>query len=67
MPWLKGSPGSGIDPLGIAGRFDQAAIMAAAVSAARAHQEGVGGTWTKALSVALQGAWQVAKIARTAT
>lgn len=51
-------------PLVVAGRFDRAAIMAAAVSAARAHQEQAGCTWAEAMSVALKGAWQAAKIAK---
>ena len=53
-------------PLVVAGQFDRAAIMAAAVEAARAHQERFGCPWAEAMSVALKGAWQAAKIARGA-
>lgn len=53
-------------PLVVAGRFDRAAIMAAAVEAAKAHQDHFGGSWAEAMSVALKGAWQAAKIARGA-
>lgn len=51
----------------VADRFDRAAIMAAAVSAARAYQEPAGCTWAEAMSVALKGAWQAAKIAKGRT
>lgn len=54
-------------PLVVGGRFDRAAIMAAAVQAARGHQERFGGTWGEAMSVALKGAWQAARIARQAS
>lgn len=51
-------------PLVTAGQFDRAAIMAAAVYAARAHQERLGGTWAEAMSVCLTAAWRAAKLAR---
>lgn len=51
-------------PLVTAGRFDRASIMAAAVYAARAHQERFGGTWAEAMSVCLTAAWRAAKVAR---
>ncbi|WP_342111781.1 hypothetical protein [Methylobacterium sp. SI9] len=51
-------------PLYAAGRFDRAAIMAAAAKAAHAHQERFGGTWAEAMSVCLTAAWRSAKLAR---
>jgi len=51
-------------PLFKAGRFDRGAIMSAAASAARAHQERFGGTWGEAMSVCLTAAWRAAKLAR---
>ncbi|MCJ2092080.1 MULTISPECIES: hypothetical protein [unclassified Methylobacterium] len=51
-------------PLFAAGQFDRAAIMSAASSAAHAHQERFGGTWSEAMSVALKAAWGAAKLAR---
>ncbi|MCJ2120061.1 hypothetical protein MKK65_26400 [Methylobacterium sp. J-001] len=51
-------------PLFAAGQFDRAAIMSAAASAARAHQERFGCTWSEAMSVCLTAAWRAAKMAR---
>ncbi|MCJ2121352.1 hypothetical protein [Methylobacterium sp. J-077] len=51
-------------PLFAAGQFDRGAIMSAAASAARAHQERFGGTWGEAMSVCLTAAWRAAKMAR---
>ena len=48
----------------VAGKFDRAAIMAAAAFAAKAHQEKFGGTWAEAMSVCLKAAWNSAKVAR---
>ncbi|MBK3400057.1 hypothetical protein [Methylobacterium ajmalii] len=53
-------------PLVVAGAYDKAAIMAAAVAAARVHQGRTGSTWGEALSVTLKATWQLAKAARTA-
>lgn len=47
-----------------AGAFDRAAIMRAAVEAAKAHQRRTGATWTASMSVGLTAAWQAAKAAR---
>lgn len=51
-------------PLFAAGQFDRSAIMRAAATAARAHQERFGGTWAEAMSVCLTAAWRAAKMAR---
>ena len=51
-------------PLFAAGQFDRGAIMSAAASAARAHQDRFGGTWGEAMSVCLTAAWRAAKMAR---
>lgn len=51
-------------PLFAAGQFDRAAIMSAAASAARSHQERFGCTWGEAMSVCLTAAWRAAKMAR---
>ena len=51
-------------PLFTAGQFDRAALMSAAASAARAHQERFGCTWGEAMSVCLKAAWSAAKMAR---
>lgn len=53
-------------PLVVSGEFDRAAIMAAAISAAKVHQGRTGSTWGEALSVTLKATWQLAKAARTA-
>ena len=53
-------------PLVVAGEYDRAAIMSAAVAAARVHQARMGSTWGEALSVTLKATWQLAKAARTA-
>lgn len=50
----------------VAGRFDRAAIMAAAAVAARKHQARHGSTWAEAMSVSLRAAWTVAKMAHRA-
>lgn len=47
-----------------AGQFDGGAIMSAASSAARAHQDRFGCTWGEAMSVCLTAAWRAAKMAR---
>ena len=54
-------------PLYASGAFDRAAIMAAAVSAARLHQRRYGTTWAEALSVTLTATWRAAKSARART
>ena len=51
-------------PLFAAGQFDRGAIISAAASAARAHQERYGCTWPEAMSVCLTAAWRAAKMAR---
>lgn len=48
------------------GAFDRAAIMVAAVEAAKAHQERTGAAWGPSMSVALKAAWQAARAARSA-
>lgn len=53
-------------PLVVSGQFDRSAIMAAAVTAAKAHQERHGGTWQAAMSVCLTASWQAARMARNA-
>ena len=49
------------------GAFDRAAIMVAAVEAARAHQRRHGSTWAAAMSVGLTAAWASAKVARASS
>lgn len=49
-----------------AGALDRSAIMAAAVEAAKAHQERTGAAWGPSMSVALKAAWQAARAARNA-
>lgn len=51
-------------PLVVTGAYDRAAIMSAAIAAAKVHQ---GRTWGEALSVTLKATWQLAKAARAAT
>jgi hypothetical protein len=46
------------------GAFGRAAIMAAAVEAAKAHQRRHGSTWAAAMSVGLTAAWASARAAR---
>lgn len=53
-------------PLVVAGAYDKAAIMSAAVAAARVHQARTGSTWGEALSVTLKATWKLAKAARAA-
>ncbi|SDO51134.1 hypothetical protein SAMN05216360_1256 [Methylobacterium phyllostachyos] len=48
------------------GAFDRAAIMAAAIEAAKAHQERTGAAWAASMSVGLTAAWQAARAARLA-
>ncbi len=48
------------------GAFDRAAIMAAAVEAAKAQQRRHGTTWAAAMSVGLTAAWASARAARSA-
>ncbi len=48
------------------GAYDKAAIMSAAIAAAKVHQSRTGSTWSEALSVTLKATWQLAKAARTA-
>ncbi len=48
------------------GAFDRAAIMVAAVKAAKAHQRRHGTTWAAAMSVGLTAAWASARAARSA-
>lgn len=54
-------------PLVVAGDYDRAAIMSAAIAAARVHQTRTGSTWGEALSVTLKATWALAKAARAAT
>lgn len=49
------------------GAYDRAAIMAAAVEAAKAHQLRTGAAWSVSMSVGLTAAWQAAKAARLST
>lgn len=53
-------------PLVVAGEYDRAAIMSAAIAAARVHQARSGSTWGEALSVTLKATWSLAKAARAA-
>ncbi|SFV14626.1 hypothetical protein SAMN02799631_05933 [Methylobacterium sp. 174MFSha1.1] len=53
-------------PLVVAGEYDRAAIMSAAIAAARVHQGRTGSTWGEALSVTLKATWALAKAARAA-
>ena len=53
-------------PLVVGGEYDRAAIMSAAVAAAKVHQARTGCTWGEALSVTLKATWALAKAARTA-
>ena len=48
------------------GAYDRAAIMAAAVEAAKAHQTRTGAAWASSMSVGLTAAWMAAKAARSA-
>lgn len=48
------------------GAYDRAAIMAAAVEAAKAHQTRTGAAWAASMSVGLTAAWMAARAARTA-
>ena len=51
-------------PLIVAGAYDKAAIMSAAIAAAKVHQGRTGSTWGEALSVTLKATWALAKVAR---
>ncbi|OAS26018.1 hypothetical protein A5481_07515 [Methylobacterium platani] len=53
-------------PLVVAGAYDRAAIMSAAIAAARVHQGRTGSTWGEALSVTLKATWALAKASRLA-
>jgi hypothetical protein len=53
-------------PLATAGRYDRAAIMAAACASAAGIQERCGVSRREAMSSALKAAWQVAKAAHRA-
>ncbi len=53
-------------PLVVSGAYDKAAIMSAAIAAAKVHQGRFGCTWGEALSVTLKATWALAKAARTA-
>ncbi|MCJ2070008.1 hypothetical protein MKK75_14585 [Methylobacterium sp. J-030] len=53
-------------PLVVAGRYDRAAIMAAACKAATGIQERCGVSRAEAMSSALKATWQVAKAAHRA-
>jgi len=46
------------------GAYDRAAIMAAAVEAAKAHQTRTGAAWAASMSVGLTAAWMAARAAR---
>lgn len=50
-----------------AGAFVRAAIMTAAIEAAKAHQLRTGAAWSVSMSVGLTAAWQAAKAARLLT
>ena len=54
-------------PLVVAGEYDRAAIMSAAIAAAKVHQGRTGCAWGEALSVTLKAAWALAKAARATT
>ncbi len=54
-------------PLVVAGRFDRAAIMAAACRGATGLQERLGLSRREAMSTAFKATWQVARMARSAT
>lgn len=53
-------------PLIVAGAYDRAAIMSAAIASAQARRAVTGEAWGVCLSAALKGTWQVAKAARRA-
>jgi hypothetical protein len=53
-------------PLVVAGRYDRAAIMAAACKAATGIQERCGVSRAEAMSSALKATWQVARAAHRA-
>ncbi|MEN3238910.1 hypothetical protein PUR29_36355 [Methylobacterium ajmalii] len=53
-------------PFVVAGAYDKAAIMSAAIAAARVHQGRTGCAWGEALSVTLKATWALAKAARAA-
>ncbi len=53
-------------PFVVGGAYDKAAIMSAAIAAAKVHQGRTGSTWGEALSVTLKATWALAKAARTA-
>ena len=48
----------------VAGRYDRAAIMRAAIAAAKARRSVTGEAWGVCLSAALKGTWAVARAAR---
>ena len=48
----------------VAGRYDRAAIMRAAIVAAQARRSVTGEAWGVCLSAALKGIWQTTKAAR---
>ena len=48
----------------VAGRYDRAAIMRAAIVAAKARRAVTGEVWGVCLSAALKGTWAVARAAR---
>ncbi|GJE45544.1 hypothetical protein [Methylobacterium soli] len=50
----------------IAGRYDRAAIMRAAIQQAQSRRAVTGEAWSICLSAALKGVWSVAKAARIA-
>ncbi|OAS20797.1 hypothetical protein [Methylobacterium platani] len=54
-------------PLVVAGDYDKAAIMSAAIAAAKVHQARTGSAWSEALSVTLKATWALAKATRAAT
>lgn len=51
-------------PLVVGGQYDRKAIMAHAAAAARMHVARYNSSWSEAMSIALRGAWQLAKAAR---
>lgn len=53
-------------PLVVTGAYDKAAIMSAAIAAAKVHQSRTGCAWGEALSVTLKATWALAKAARAA-
>lgn len=56
-----------VRPFVVAGSYDRAAIMSAAIVAAKGRRAVTGEPWSVCLSSALKGTWQVAQAARRAS